>query len=331
MGCGSGIDTSTGEQMPQEPSSEQEVDDTHGNTHGTTENSPLDPSLSFPAGDAGFTTLPDGRKLGSISVNGTPLFLAKGTGTAFTATQQAAYLKLKMESQKDPAHKVQWVFMDLDNHKVIEKSLSSQRKIFGASSSKIYVAAALLSKQKGVLKDSQLQLMANMLVVSSNEAWVALQSQIGDGSADRGRQWIQDFTQQMGYEHMVGFQGSLGKIHGNELIADESAEMLYDIYKNHFPGAELQWKLMHTCRTGANRGRKYIPKSIFVGGKTGTYDGPTVNPETGGTYTVNVRNHLLVFNVDGRQFGLAVLANSGTDESAALLAGGLLREYTSIP
>jgi hypothetical protein len=39
---------------------------------------------------------------------------------------------------------------------------------------------------------------------------------------------------------------------------------------------------------------------------------------------------LLVFNIDGRQYALAVLANSGSDESAALMAGGLIREYTSL-
>ena len=87
---------------------------------------------------------------------------------------------------------------------------------------------------------------------------------------------------------------------------------------------------MHTCRTGATRGRKYIPKEIFVGGKTGTYDGPTENPETGKNYNVKVRNHLLVFNVQGKQFGLAILANTGSDESAALMAGGLIREYAGI-
>lgn len=85
---------------------------------------------------------------------------------------------------------------------------------------------------------------------------------------------------------------------------------------------------MHACRTGASRGRKYMPSSLYVGGKTGTYDGSTENPETGKNYNVAIRNHVLIFNVLGRQYGLVVLANTGSDESAALLAGGLLREYT---
>jgi hypothetical protein len=299
-----------------------------------------DPSDPFPklnpVTDKKFTTLPDGRSLSSIKVNGAKLSLAKGAGGTFSSSKMTAYQALKRATQTDAKHKVQWVFMDMDEHRVIEKSLSSNRKVFGASSSKIYVAAALLDKQKGALKESQLQLMADMLVVSSNTAWTNLQKQIGDGSADKGRQRILDFSKAMGYVKTRGFQGYLGDLHGNELVADEAIETLHDIYTGSFPGAELEWKIMYACRTGASRGRKYIPTNIYVAGKTGTYDGPTENPETGSTknadgsaYQVKIRNHVLSFYVDGKQYGLVVLANDGADESAALLAGGLLREYTS--
>lgn len=291
---------------------------------------PGTPNGNNPVTDRNFVTLPSGKLLTSISVSGTKLSLSKGTGTTFSAANKAAYLSLKTATQSDPAHKVQWTFMDLDSHRVIAKSLSSGKKLFGASSSKIYVAAALLDRQNGSLSASQLQLMADMLVVSSNTAWTELQSQIGDGSSDKGRERIHKFTQRMGYPLTRGYQGYWGSTHGNELVPDEAAETLYDTYNDKFPGAETLWKLMHTCRTGSSRGRKYIPSSIYVGGKTGTYDGPTENPATGGQYNVAIRNHVLVFNVDGKQYGLVVLSNSGSDESAALLAGGLLREYTSV-
>lgn len=282
-----------------------------------------------PATDSQFTTLPDGRKLSSIKVSGSSLSLAKGSGGSFTSSKLSEYKKLKEETLKDPAHKVQWVFMDMDDHRVIERSLSAGKRIFGASSSKIYVASALMDYQKGSISSSQLQLMADMLVVSSNTAWTNLQKQVGGGDADKGRERIHAFTQKMGYPTTRAFQGYWGNLHGNELVPDEAIETLYDIYTNQFPGAEWVWKLMHTCRTGASRGRKYIPSNIYVGGKTGTYDGATENPETGKQYNVKIRNHILTFNVDGRQYGLIVFANSGSDESAALLAGGLIREYTS--
>lgn len=291
-----------------------------------------------PVSDPKFTILPNGKDLRTISVSGSKLSLARGRGSSFSSSARAAYQKLKEDSKTNPNHKVQWTLMDLDNHRVLDQSLSSNRKIFGASSSKIFVGGALLDKQAGALSSSQLQLMADMLVVSSNSAWTNLQKQIGGGDSNRGRQTIHEFTQRMGYERTRGFQGYWGKIHGNELTAAETAEFLHDTYKGEYPGAETLWKLMHACRTGSSRGRKYIPSSIYVGGKTGTYSGTTENPETGSTknpdgsaYRVSVKNHVLVFNVEGRQYGLAILADTGSDESAALLAGGLIREYAGVP
>lgn len=283
-----------------------------------------------PVTDPDFTKLSNGKDLTEISVSGSRLSLARGSGQTFTSSKQQQYEDLKRATQTDPDHDVRWVFIDLDAHRIIEKSLSADRKLFGASSSKIYVAAALMDWQNGDISSSQLQLMANMLVVSSNSAWTELQRQIGDGSSDKGRERIHNFTQRMGYEKTRGFQGYWGSLHGNELVPEETAETLYDLYTGAFPGADIVWKLMYTCRTGSSRGRKYIPSDIYVGGKTGTYHGPTENPETGEQYTVRVHNHVLIFHIDGVQYGLVILANSGSDESAALLAGGLIREHTSV-
>jgi len=285
---------------------------------------------SQPSNTSKFLTLASGKKLSSIKVKGSSLRLATGSGRSFSNSKVSAYKKLKRETQSKPNHKVQWTFMNLDSGEVIERSLEADRKIFGASSSKIYVAAALLDLKDGAISSSQLQKMSDMLVVSSNTAWTSLQKEIGSGSSNKGRERIHRFTQRMGYEKTRGFQGYLGKIHGNELTPDESAQTLYDTYQNNFSGAETLWKIMHTCRTGSSRGRKYLPKSLYVGGKTGSYSGPTENPQTGETYNVRVKNHLMVFAVDGVQYALAILANSGTDDSAALLAGGLVREHTSI-
>ena len=283
---------------------------------------------SNPVADSDFATLPNGQKLSSISVSGTRLSLTRGMGAKFTTAQQASYEKIKAETLSNPNSKIHWAIMDLDAHRMLGESLNSKRKIFGASSSKIFVGGALLNKQNGALTSSQTQLMANMLVVSSNDAWVNLQSQVGDGNANTGRSRIQAFTQGLGLELTRGFQGYLGNIHGNELTAYETAEYLHNVYKGDFPGAETLWKIMHTCRTGASRGLKYLPNTVYVGGKTGTYDGSTVDPDTGAGINVAIRNHVLVFNVDGRQYGLVILSNSGSDESTAILAGGLFREYT---
>jgi len=274
--------------------------------------------------------MPDGKRLSDIKVRGSSLRLATGVGRSFSSSKQAEYEALKRASLADSNHKVQWAFMNLDTGVMIERSPGADRKIFGASSSKIYVAAALLDRQNGDLSSSQTQKMADMLVVSSNSAWTSLQKEIGSGSSNKGRERIHSFTQRMGYEKTRGFQGYWGDVHGNELTPDESVETLYDIYQNNFEGAETLWKIMYTCRTGTSKGRKYLPDDLYVGGKTGSYSGPTENPQTGKSYTVKMRNHLLVFAVDGVQYGLAVLANTGADESSALIAGGLIREHTPI-
>jgi hypothetical protein len=298
-------------------------------TNGPTNGSPADPN---------FIKLPNGKLLTDISVRGVKLSLTTGRGVEFNATAEAAYKKLKAETQTNRNHKVQWAFMDLDRHSMIAQSASAERKVFGASSSKIYVASALLAKQQGEFKNAnQLQLMADMIVVSSNTAWVDLQTQIGNGVPDKGREYIHGFTQGLGYEKTRAFQGYWGTMHGNELVATEIVEFLHDMYRSEFAGAETVWKIMHTCRTGGNRGLKYIPTNIYVGAKTGTYDGPTEDPETGSTknsdgsnYTVKIRNHVMVFNVNGKQYGLAILSNDGSEETVAVLAGGLLREFTGL-
>ena len=284
---------------------------------------------SNPNNDPRFTVLPDGTDLKSVKVSGSALSLTLGSGGAFTEALQARYAALKQDTKTNPAAKTQWVLIDLDANTVVDQSLNVDRKQFGASVSKIFVAGTLMDKQQGKFTNKkQLQLMADMLVVSSNTAWVELQKQIGDGDSDRGREANHKFTQRMGYEKTRGWQGNWGTIHGNELTAKELAAFLHDTYQGRYPGAEVVWKVMHTSRTGAARAKKYLPADLYVGGKTGTYDGDTVDGETGAPIIVHVRHQVLVFNVKGREFGLAILADTGSDETAALLAGGILREYT---
>lgn len=289
---------------------------------------------THPADDPDFMKLPDGRNLASVKVNAEPLTLAKGVGRSFCDSEAAAYEKLKRETQTNVNSRVQWVFADLDNYTILSQSADAGRKVFGASVAKVFVAATLNNQQNAFLSDYQFQLLADMLVVSSNTAWTTLQAQIGSGNSNDGRARIHQFTQSMAYYRTRGFQGWWGDVHGNELVATELVHFLYDTYHARYAGAETVWKLIHTERLGNTRANKYLPQNIFVGGKTGVYDGATVDPETGSTtnpdgtpYTVRVRNHLMAFNYKGREYAIAVLANNGLEESSALLAGGLFREY----
>ena len=282
-------------------------------------------SPSHPGNDPAFLTLPNGKSLASVRVNGYPLSLTRGTGRPFGAREQAAYKKLRAEADAGRVH-VDYVLMDLDRRQVLAQSPKTSRLQFGASVSKVFVGATLLDKQKGELRAGQLGLLAGMIVVSSNTAWAQLQAQIGGGDFHAGKEPNFRFTQRMGYARTRGWSGNWRGLHGNELSAKELADFLADTYHSRYPGAETLWKVMHTGRTGALRGKKYLPSDLYVGGKTGTYDGPT--PMSEGPRNVRVRHHILAFNVKGVEYGLVVLANTGSEETSALLAGGLLREYT---
>lgn len=276
-----------------------------------------------PVVDPAFSVLPNGKTLSSLGLS-----LRKGDGKTFTPALQAKYEKLKKDSQTVKGTKVTWVLMDLDSHQIIDQSIEASRLQFGASVNKAFIAGTLLDKQRGSITSSQLKLMAAMLSVSSNKARDAIAwNEIGGGSKTKGAELIQAFTQRMGYKRTRAYGGQLHGEHGNELSALETAEYFYDVYQGRFPGAEYVWKLMHTCSTGANRARTYLPKDLYIGGKTGTYSGPTEDPETGRSITVRVKHHSIVFNYGGRQYALTIFANTGEEETTAILAGGLLREH----
>lgn len=289
---------------------------------------PLPTRPMTPVTDPNFLILPNGTDLRTVKVSGERLSLTRGTGSAWGATQQSQYMAIKARTRSPGDPKIQWAIMDLDDHVMVDQSALTDKRMFGASVSKIFVAGTLLDKERGNLTAKQIQLMSDMLVVSSNTAWLALQDDIGDGNTNRGRQLNYDFTQRMGYKNTRGFQGSWNGMHGNELSVGDLAEFLYDVYQGRFAGSEVMWKIMHTSRTGTERAKKYIPSDIFVGSKTGTYAGSTVDPETGKGITVDVAHQVMVVNVDGKEYAIVVLSDTGNNETAAILAGGLLREYT---
>ena len=287
-----------------------------------------DRQMSCPKESKGrdFFVLPDGSSLKRIGGNvvNKLLSLIKGSGRpVFGPGERRRYCALK------EAEDIQWVLNNLETGEVISGSKNRETLFFGASSSKIFVAAALLDKQKGKLTASQLELMTKMIVKSNNVAWKELQKQAGDGkSADSGRKVIDQFTKKMGYKNIRAFQGWWrNRIHGNELNAQEVSQFLYDTYHGKYPGAEVLWKLMYACKTGGRKGNYYMPKGVFIGGKTGTYHGPNASPSTIKWDYIRAHNHVMIFNIDGTQYGLTILSNRGNDMDVAIMAGGLVREF----
>ncbi len=285
------------------------------------------------ANDKDYFTLDDRTDLRYLGGKSATRLLTriKGKGQKFGAQQRKRYCKLKKNSEQ-----IQWVLNDLESGEIISKSADAEKLFFGASVSKLFVAAALLNKQKGELNKAQLNQLVKMIVVSNNRAWKELQRQTGnDGSDDSGRAAVDKFVQQMGYADIKGFQGWMKnkdgtRIHGNELNALQLSNFLYDTYKRNYEGAEVLWKIMHATRTGRNKIDKYTPSEVFIGGKTGTYHGPNASPKTIRHPTIRAQNHAAVLNINGRYYGLSILTNTGSDEAVAILGGGLIREYLGV-
>jgi hypothetical protein len=255
----------------------------------------------------------------------------KGKGNQFGAQQTQRYCEIK----KNP-EKIQWVLNDLETGEIISRSANADKLFFGASVSKLFVAAALLKKQKGELDKAQLNQLVRMIVVSDNRAWKELQRQVGkDGSNDSGREGVNQFVQKMGYADIKGFQGWMRKkdgtrIHGNELNTLQLSNFLYDTYHRNYEGAEILWKIMHATRTGKSKIDKYTPSDVYIGGKTGTYHGFNESPETILQTSIKARNHAAVLKINDKYYGLSILTNTGSDEDVAILGGGLIREYLGV-
>ena len=258
------------------------------------------------------------------------LFRKKGEGGIFGPGQRQQYCCLK----KNPD--IQWCLSDLETGEIISRSENAEERFFGASTSKIFVAAALLDKQEGELSRDQLILMTRMIVRSDNQAWKELQRQVGsDGSDDSGRRAVQAFIDKMGYDNLQGFQGWMrqedgSRLHGNELNSLAVARFLFDTCHNRYPGAEILWKIMHATRTGRKKINKYTPRDVFIAGKTGTYHGANESRNTIRHQRIMAHNHATILTIKGRPYGLIILSNTGRDEDVAVLGGGLMREYLGL-
>ncbi len=219
---------------------------------------------------------------------------------------------------------------------MISRSDNAEQLYFGASIAKVFVAAALLDKQKGELTRDQLRDMVKMIVISDNPTWRSLQRETGDdGTDETGRAAVQAFVERMGYPTIQGFQGWMEKKdgsreHGNELNTIEIASFLFDTYHRKYLGADVLWEIMRATKTHTTKIGKYTPEHIYLGGKTGTYSGPNESPETVHFKRIKARNHAAILMTEEGKYGISVLANTGNNEDVAVLGGGLMREYLGV-
>lgn len=271
--------------------------------------------------------LPSGEPLSSLKVRGKPLALVSGRGLPFGKQQAARYGVLKEKGLSQSLAPIQWCLMDLDQDKILSRSKDAHLNMYGASVSKIYIGAALLHQQKGKLSRGQLQSLADMVVVSSNTAWAKLQRDLGDGNDGKGQLRAWQFSKALGHQKSIPFRGWHGTIHGNEVNPIEMTQLLSDTYWQRYDGAELLWPIMFATRTGDQKGAKYLPSQWLIGGKTGTYQGPTAHALTGKTYHARVAHHSLIIKTSDQTFGLTVMTDGLSSEDVAIMAYGLAKEH----
>ena len=277
-----------------------------------------------------FFTLEDGRNLRVMGDNKTKELLTcvHGQGKVFGDKEKRRYFILK--KRKLP---IQWVLNELETGEILSQSDNAEKRYFGASSSKLFVAAAFLHKHNGQFTQKQLGLLVSMIVRSNNAAWLELQRQTGtDGTDNSGRQAVDEFVKKMGYTNTRGFQGWMiakdgSRVHGNELNTIELAAFLNDTYHNKYKGAEILWKIMHAAKTGTKKIDRYTPIYVYIGGKTGTYDGENSSPGTIKFGFIRARNHISILKIEDKYYGLSILSNTGSSEDVAILGGGLIREF----
>lgn len=243
-----------------------------------------------------------------------------GSGESFGPPQQEHFQKLiSPESQGN----YEWVLRDLNSNKIIFQSLNPEKQFYGASVSKVFVAGAYLNSVNGFPTPSGLQHLNDMIIVSSNFSWGALQVDIGLGDENLGRKKISDFLMSLNITRSIGYRGYLDGVHGNEVNALDISHFIQASFDGKYPGSKHLFQTMFLSRTGDSRGRKYFPMFMNVAGKTGTYNGET--SVAGIPIISESKHHTMVFLLNSKFYSLTVLSDPGSDEDIAILCGGFLR------
>lgn len=223
---------------------------------------------------------------------------------------------------------VAWAVVDLDTGDMVGWRID---QIFsGASVVKVFPMAALFDRTRGKPRPDHLREMLPMIARSSNDAWsrVILANAPDGSSGPAAYRAIQAFLARHGYPRTQGGRSSVGA-GPNRLAVRDLGKYLFDLNHGKLPGSEAQMKLLATCATAARKGYRYIPDSIYGGGKTGTWS----------TFAHDLR----FYETGGRRIAVAALtdlsrdpgfgrppiAGEGTfrDEAVAVLHGGLFLSF----
>lgn len=171
-----------------------------------------------------------------------------GKGKNFNLTK---YENLKTNTN------IKWAVYNINTNNLIAQNNGNQN-IYGASVSKVVVAAVALVNNNGNLSDPNLQKMMKLLIESDNSVWNDIQSLAG------GPTKVNEWAESMGY-NMKPSRNI------NQINAVGMCKFWSDTYNNKYEGSNTILKITNSVQTSSNKSLPYLPQDVFVGGKTGTF------------------------------------------------------------
>lgn len=218
-------------------------------------------------------------------------------------SQGSGYSEAKYKAVKSNP-KVFWAIYDISNDTLLASSSNASKNVYGASVPKVVVASAALSNNNGSFKnESDYSKLIQLLVKSNNDVWTPIQNIAGGATA------VNNWAKKMGYTMQPA------RTAGNNANAISMCQFFKDVCRNNFAGSEIIFKVTSSCQTSGARSRKYMPTSVYLGSKTGTY---------------NSSNHDCGWiQVGDKFYAIAVLTELGNSGSEAIaqMWRGLYEEY----
>lgn len=224
--------------------------------------------------------------------------LSRNKGYSSSGYSESKYKAAKANS------KVFWAIYDISNDTLLASSSNASKTVYGASVPKVLVASAALSNNGGKFtNEADYSKVIQLLVKSNNDVWTPIQNIAGGASA------VNNWAKKMGYNMQPA------RTAGNNASAIGMCQFFKDVCRNNFEGAEIIFRITASCQTSGARSRKYMPSSVYLGSKTGTY---------------NDSNHDCGWiQVGDKFYAIAVLTELGSagSETIAQMWRGLYEEY----
>ena len=114
---------------------------------------------------------------------------------------------------------------------------------------------------------------------------------------------------------------------GNKINAKDLNSFLIAIHRKRFRNSDQLLALMMRARLPKQGARKYLPKSVVVGGKDGRFFKEYRHPQTGISAVKSVYHEVLIIHFGPKTYGLTILSQYHSQADISVLCGGIVEEY----